>query len=412
MTVYQLIPGESKRIKQPMTANPSAQGGIVANLVANVSYVEQFSGTSYTAPFTLALNVAQPVYQPASPTKTPTPITVERPQLTITGYDTDVDPLQPGVPFTLKLEARNLGNGDAKGVTMIMGGGSGSAGGVSGTPEPGGISGSSGDFANFAPLKSSNIHFIGDVPIDQSITIEQPLIVNTSTSPGAFSVKFSFTYVDGRGNRFVDDQVITLLVYQLPLVDVTFYQDPGPFFVGQPGPLPIQITNLSRKATILGNMKATVKEGGQVTNNVTLIGGMDPGGYFTLDAMLVPEKAGPMDIDISVNYTDDFNQPKTIEAKLRVNVQEMSMEPGMSGGDPTGGVPGGKPGEVVIPGDAGPVAPETFWQKVTRFAKGMIGLDSGVPQPAAGPMLPVEGGGGGPSGGKPIVIPARPMKGG
>lgn len=394
--------------KQPLTASAALTGGGISNLVANVSYNDA-SGAAYTASFNLALHINYPVYYPPAPTKTPTPITVMRPQLTITAYTTDIDPLQPGLPFKLQLEVRNLGNTAAKGVTMIMGGGTGSAGSVSGTPEAGGVSGASGEFTNFAPLKSSNIHFIGDVPAGQVLSIDQPLITNVTTNPGAYSVKFSFAYVDERGSRFTDDQVITLLVYQLPLVEITFYREPGPFYPGQPGALPIQITNLSRKATVLGNMKASVASGGQVMNNTTLIGPMDAGGYFTLDANLIPEKSGPLEVDVVVSYTDDFNQPKTIHQALQVSVQEMAVEPGANG--QTGGVPGGKPGEIVNPGVETPAAPETFGEKVLRFFKGLIGLGSARSQPTAVPAAATQiPGKGYPS--QPIIIPPPGIKGG
>ncbi len=75
-----------------------------------------------------------------------------------------------------------------------------------------------------------------------------------------------------------------------------------------------------------------------------------------------------------------------------------------------GGVPGGKPGEIVNPGSI-PAAPESFADKLLRFLKGMIGLDSGVPQPVNSGSeqgLPSKEG---PS--KPIIQPAPPiLKGG
>jgi hypothetical protein len=397
--------------RQPLTASNALTGGGVSSLVATVTYNDD-NGAQYTGSFNLSFHINYPVYAPAAPTKTPTPITVYRPQMTIIGYDADVDPLQPGLPFKLQLKVRNMGNSAAKGVTMIMGGGTGSNGGTSGTPSPGGVSGSSGEFTNFAPLKSSNIQFLGDVANGSEISIDQPLIVNVSTNPGAYSVKFSFTYLDERGNPFTDDQVITLLVYQQPLVEVTFYHEAGPFYPGQPGLLPIQITNLSRKPTVLGNLKASVASGGQVTNNVTLVGAMDAGGYFTLDANLVPDQPGPLDIDITVSYTDDFNQPQTIHQKLQVQVQEQSMEPNQ--GNLPGGVPGGKPGELVNPGGApANLTPETFGDKVVRFLKGMVGLDSGQPQtinPALGPTEIPSQNGAFPS--KPIIVPGPGIKGG
>jgi len=92
-----------------------------------------------------------------------------------------------------------------------------------------------------------------------------------TANPGAYSAKISFVYVDERGIRFLDDQVITLLVYSLPLVDVDFYQQAGPFMVGQPSPLPLQIINLSRKSTILGNMTVRVPEGNEIQNATVLV---------------------------------------------------------------------------------------------------------------------------------------------
>ena len=79
-----------------------------------------------------------------------------KPQLVITGIETDVDPIQPGSIFNLKLSITNLGKVDAKGVTMVLGGGV-TPRDQTGTQQPGGVSGSSGDLTNFAPLGSSNL---------------------------------------------------------------------------------------------------------------------------------------------------------------------------------------------------------------------------------------------------------------
>jgi hypothetical protein len=400
LLVQQLVPGEKRGITQPLVASSALAPGSIANLTANVAYIDQFTQEAYTASFNLAFHIAQPHYGPALPTATPTQVVVMRPQLAITDYAVETEPLQPGQPFTLKLDVRNLGNSDAKGVTVIMGGGSASQG-ASGTPQPGGIAGSSGEFTNFAPLHSSNIQFIGDVAAGQTGSSQQSLIVNTSTNPGAYPVKFSFVYTDSKGAHYTDDQVITLLVYSLPQIDISFYTDPpGPFYVGQPGVLPIQIVNLSRKASVLGNLKATVKaEDGQVMNSSTLVGALDSGLNFTLDSTLIPSHSGPIDVDVTVSYTDDFNQLKSISQKLSVQVQEAMIEPMPSDGS------GQMPVEPVS-------APETLWDKVVRFVKGLIGLDSGTPTPETpvmgtpmpGELMPVPGG-------KVIPVPG-PAKGG
>lgn len=391
MTIYQIAPGETKSMVQPFIASPALTAGSVANIVVNLTYTDQSTGDEYSAAFNLALRIASPYTGPALPTKTPTPVQVFRPQLVISSYKTDVEPLQPGTPFTLNLEVRNLGNTDAKSVTMVLGGGVNVDAAFSGTPSPGGVPGASGEFTNFAPLGSSNLLFLGDLAQGAVANAQQRLIVNTTLNPGAYSVKFSFVYVDEKANKYVDEQVITLLVYRIPQIEINFYRQPDPLFVGQPGVLPIQVVNLGRSSAVLGNLTATT-DGGELSNNTTLIGPLDPGGYFPLDANVVPSKAGPLVITVAVSYTDDFNQPQTITRMLNLDVQEggplgPSMGPGMEG---PGMAPGGN-GTGLPPGSEGGLAgPETFWQKVLRFFKGLIGLDSAQATPGGPEQAPIE----------------------
>jgi hypothetical protein len=409
LSIYQIAPGETKSITQPFIASPGLAYGGVANVTVNINYYDQMDGTSLSGSFNLAVRVGTYNPGPAVATRTPTSVVVIRPQLVISGYTSDADPLQPGSQFTLNLQVRNLGNADAKSVTMVLGGGVSTDANPSGTPQAGGITGASGEFTNFAPLGSSNILFLGDIQQGSVTSATQNLIANTTLNPGAYSVKFSFIYADDKGNKYVDDQVITLLIYKTPQIEINFYRQPDPFMVGQPGALPIQIVNLGRTSVVMGNMKAAC-ESCELMNNTTLVGPLDPGGYFPLDATFIPSKSGPMQISVAVTYTDDFNQPQVITRTLDVEVQEGGpMVPeGMPGGTPGAYVPGmdkGGQGGAVIE----PLAPETFWQKALRFIKGLIGLDSAPP----GSNLPagidqstqeVMPGGN-------MIIPAPPLKG-
>jgi hypothetical protein len=262
---------------------------------------------------------------------------------------------------------------------MIVGGGSASSASL--TPEPGGISGASGEFTNFAPIGSSNVQSLGDLPAGQSISISQPLIVNTTTNPGAYPMRISFTYLNEKGVVITDEQVITLLVYLVPNVEISFYREPDPFFVSQPGMLPLQVVNLGRRGVVLGNLRVNAPEaeamGAMFSNNVILVGNLDIGMYFTLDATLIPAAPGPLELSLSVDYTDDFNRLQVITRTLTVEVQEMIQpEPGMDGG-----------GESGIPIEQ----PETFWQKVLRFIKGLFGLGSDTPTTQMPAEAPVEG---------------------
>lgn len=377
VAVSEIGPGDNRNLNQPLIASPGLSGKTLSTLVMQVSYTDA-AGTSYSETFNLTLSVTAPQYGPgptSTPTPTPTSAASNRPQLVITTYDTDVPLLQPGYRFNLRLQVQNMGNTDAKRVTMILGGGSSSGGSPEGTPDVGGISGAGGDFGNFAPVASSNVQFLGDLPVGSSLEASATLIVNASANPGAYPMKITFAYTDERGRVFNDDQVITLLVYSLPIVEINFYRQPDPLFAGQPGLLPLQVVNLGRKTAILGNMKVTA-QGAQFSNNTVLVGALDIGGYYTLDATVIPEQPGPLELLVTIDYTDDFNQPQVISRTLTLEVQEMIMpEPG--------------PGEG-IPPESIPPAPETFWQKVWRFVRGLLGLDSGVPTPAPVEVPPGE----------------------
>jgi len=100
------------------------------------------------------------------------------------------------------------------------------------------------------------------------------------------------------------------------------------FNVNMPGTLPIQITNLARKSVVLGNLVVT-SEAGSMMNNSVFVGTLDPGGYFTLDPMFTPMLEGPAVIKFEVRYTDDFNQLRTYNSELVVDVMpEIEMPSG------------------------------------------------------------------------------------
>ncbi len=366
--------GQQMRLKEPLYGKTSVL------VEMTVTYYDA-KATQYSEKFTLNVPVVASNYVAAN---TPTPTSVSRSQLVITSYETDLQPLQPGAQFSLELTIQNMGNANAKGVTMIIGGGSTGSGSV-GTPQPGGVSGGSGEFSNFAPVGSSNVQSLGDIPSGGTLNAEQKLIVNVSTNPGAYPLKITLSYTDSKNNVINDEQVITLLVYQLPVVELSFYQPVFSLTAGMPNPLPIQITNLGKKSAVLGSMKMTTNNG-FIENDSTLVGNIEAGGFFTFDSTVIPDTPGALELTVTIDYTDDFNQSRSIVKTMTLDVMEMPLEP-----TPDPNLPNG--GEFPLPG-----AEETLWQKAWRFILGLFGLDSGVPQqqPLQPPMkepLPAPGGG-------------------
>jgi hypothetical protein len=400
VAVNEMDSGEKRSFKQPLSAGYDLWGKSIGSVSMTVQYSDE-NGASYSATFAINLPVkaAYGSGATATPTPTPTPVPISRPQLVISSYDTDMAILQPGTQFHLQMHAQNVGNAGARRITMILGGGSSDNASPSGTQQPGGVSGSGGDFGNFAPVASSNVQFLGDLDTGAPLTAGAALIVNASTEPGAYPMKISFSYSDDKNNTYTDDQVITLLVYSPPQVEVNFYRDPGPLYAGQPNQLPLQVVNLGRKPTVLGNMKIS-SAAGQMSNNTTLVGALDAGGYFTLDATYVPDAPGSQTLQVNIEYTDDFNQAQVITRTIQMEIQE---SPGVG--------PGGEGG---LPQDGGSIPPvpvqqpETFMQKVARFLRGLVGLDSSqpTPQPSSIPPGEVPPGNGVPG---PVVVP--PSKG-
>jgi hypothetical protein len=370
-----LDPGGANRFWQPLAASRDLTSAGIATLEVKVDYTD-VNGTAYSDTFNLTFPVirfatggAAPT---ATPTETPTPTATTgprlRPQLIVTSYETSVEQLQPGLNFTLSLTVQNQGNATAERITMIVGGGTATGGTTNGTPVPGGgVSGADGEFSKFAPIGTSNVQTLGNLAQGSSLEATMAFIVNAATEPGAYPVKVSFVYEDSQNGDFVDDQVVTLLVVKRPSVVMNFYAPAPPFFVGEPGSLPLQIVNAGTKTAVLGTFNVT-SEGSTIENNSVFVGNLEPGGFYPLDAVIFPAEEGTQTLELAINYTDDFGQPQVITQTMDIEVM-----PAQVFEEPTD----------VFPEDMPPPEPEpeTTLQKVWRFVLGLVGLSSGVPQP-------------------------------
>ncbi|MBP7593254.1 MAG: hypothetical protein KBA85_16750, partial [Chloroflexi bacterium] len=93
-------------------------------------------------------------------------------------------------------------------------------------------------------------------------------------------------------------------------------------------------------------------------------------------ALLTANQPGPLDLHLSVDYTDDFNQAQVLTSTLTLEVMEAMVieEPEM-------------PPEGFEEPAAEP-EPETVSAKIWRFILGLLGLSSGAPAPEQ--QQPVE----------------------
>ncbi len=390
-----LAPGQTARFWQPLFATADLRGRSTAVLKVVATYTD-VNGQAYDTTFELTFPVVPTASGgPAAtatptPTMTPTPGPRQRPVLLVTSNETDPAKLQPGNQFALNLTVENLGEANARNVTLILGGGDSGGTTVDGTPVPGGgLAGAGGSFTEFAPIGSSNVSRLGDLAVGESRAAALQLIVNTTTKAGAYPLKVSFVYTDDKGVGYTDDQVITLLVYQTPQVEMDFYTQPQPFFAGQPGGLPLQLVNTGRNSTIFGNFTVSA-ENAELVNNAIFVGALEPGGFFPLDAMITPFEPGPLELLLSVSYTDDFSRPAVITQTLSIDVMEsMPIEEPPLGPD---GLPidGGDTGGE-FPPDETPGGEESLLDRLWRFLRGLFGLGSDQPD-GGDEFVPVDPG--------------------
>jgi hypothetical protein len=308
------------------------------SLIFNINFFD-ISGRDYNTQPAVGLNIGQ------GATATPTPGPAE-PRLVLTTYEVDPATLQPGTRFELKLLLANVGDETAEDVLLTLGG----SGGAQLTP--------------FALVNSGNVRFIEELAADEIMEIVVTMLVDGTAASGVYNLPLDFSY--GNSER-TDAQVVNLLVEKAPQLQAGFYRSTGLGFVGQPLDLPVEVVNIGRSLINVSTLTIT-SPGGTVENNSIYIGPLDGGTSGSLDGIIVPEEGGPLEINVTVNYLDDFNQPQLFEETLTVQV-EGPDEPGEAGLE-------GEDGLVVDGGTAVPPEEESFGQLLWRFIRGMLGLGS------------------------------------
>ncbi|MDY0020415.1 MAG: hypothetical protein RBT47_10470 [Anaerolineae bacterium] len=267
-----------------------------------------------------------------------------RPQLLINQYASIPEKISPGDTFTLTLQLVNVGGSDAQRLTLALGGEEGENLGV------------------FAPLDGSNVIFVPSVRAGETKDLTLRMMIAGSAETKAHSLPIELAYDTGGGTREKDTQRISLLVQRRPDFKIDFYRPiEGSAMAGQPFQLPIEVVNASSARFNVSEIAVTGEGLEFLEGDSVFVGNLEPGGSWTVDTLAMAAQAGPTEVIVNVHYIDDLNQTQIVSETLMVEVMEMF--PDMMG-------PNGSPME---PGEA---QPESFWGKVGRFFKGILGLGS------------------------------------
>jgi hypothetical protein len=283
-----------------------------------------YSGGSYTTRQSVGLEVSTALEN--------------RPQLLVTHYGTEPDPLSPGDVFTLTLEVSNVGGGEAQRLTLTLGGEGGN------------------DLEPFAPIASGNVRFVPRIAAGATAELVQQLVVDGSADPGVYSLPVALAYDDARGTRHSDSQRISLLVHRRPHFQISFYRPVEVATIGVPFELPVEVINIGRTLVNASTLEVSSRQL-EIQDGSLYLGPLDGGTSGSLEASAVAQEGGMAEILVTVHYLDDFNQPQMVTRTLTVEVEEpVPVDP-----------------EVELSPQE---QEEGFWDKVLRFLRGLLGLGS------------------------------------
>lgn len=324
---------ETMTVTMSLVLSPTVPQGPL-NLTFNVDYFD-LSGQPYNTLQSVGLAISEV-------TATPGP---DQARLVLTTYG--IEPqgtLQPGSLFDLILALSNVGNADADNVTVTLGGSGGE------------------QLQPFALVNAGNIRFIDTIAAGDTAEIRQAMRVAGTADAGIYNLPVALSF-DTAAEP--DTQVINLLVERPPLLQVNFYRDVNLGQVGQPLDLPVEVVNIGRSLINVSTLSVT-SANMQMENNSIYIGPLDGGTSGSLDAIGIPQEGGTLQVVVTVNYLDDFNQAQTYEETLAVEVE--------APGEITTGPDGAPPGAAA--GGQEPDEEEGFLGVLWRFIRGMLGLGS------------------------------------
>ncbi|MGB9775026.1 MAG: IPT/TIG domain-containing protein [Anaerolineae bacterium] len=321
VAVERVAPGRAVTVTLPLVLGTVKQGGRVGLDLA-LSYGD-VSGGTYSDRQSIGLEVSSSL--------------ADRPQLLIAAVHTDPPVVAPGDFFTLTLEVQNVGGGDAYRLLLTLGGEGGK------------------ELGPFVPRESGNVLFVPRIPAGDRVQITVPLVVDGSADAKAYGIPALLAYEDARGTARSDVQRISLVVQRRPLFRIDFYRPVEGAMVGMPFPLPVEVINLGKASVNVTIMEVT-GEGLEIQNGSLYVGPLDGGTSASLEATAVAQRAGTVEVVVHVHYLDDFNRPQTVSQTLRVEVA---------------GPPEAAPQESAPSSEA-----SSFWEKILRFLRGLLGLGS------------------------------------
>ena len=278
--------GQVIEVPLTLTTDEQAPGGM-NNMEILLEYADYY-GRSYLSTQTIALQVD------ASSSSSGLVL--------LEGYHTIPEQLSPGDLFDLQLTLRNAGQGNVEQLVITLG-------------DPAGTG-----IKPFALLGTGNVLFVETLKAGESIDLERKVIIEGTADTGAYSLPIHIQYDGGNETTSSQVQVLTLLVMNIPQIQVSYYRPIEVVQVEQPIELPIEIMNIGRTSINISQVEVFADQI-EIENGSAFIGSLDGGTSAFIDALGIPQTSGDLELQLTVNYLDDFNQPQVITETLSLNVE-------------------------------------------------------------------------------------------
>ncbi len=345
--------GEEIEIDLPMILNPSARPGPQLQTLA-LAFLQDDEPQTVNSGVTIEVGERR----------------VSAPLFILDSYSTDPAALSPGDRFTLSLTVVNAGDTLAGDVLLLFGG-------VNQTPQPTPSGGNSGGSptptssspqltgATFAPTGAGATRFVGDIAANGGrIEIEQEFIVSGSVQSGIYDLPVTLRYTTASGTTAQETLQANLVVRTRPRLRITLDESViQPINVGEPSPVTVRVINIGRQDVSLTLARVSVDGGELLEGSESFVGPMRAGEERTIDATVLVQEEGTVELRFSVDYLDDFNQEQSIETEFALEAVIPEIPDDLF-------PPGELPGLDSLP----PSEPERDW--LARLVLALMGLGS------------------------------------
>ncbi|MBZ0321300.1 MAG: hypothetical protein K8L91_33100 [Anaerolineae bacterium] len=309
--------GESVELELPLIVRPDAKSGPQSQPFT-ITYLQD--GEAQQAAGSITVEVR--------------PVIATMPLMLLESYDYGKDILEPGEQFTLNLDLKNVGNGDATELVVVFGTveSSGDSGG--GTPTGGGTTTT--PSTTFAPVGSGGTQYIGTVEANsEGKAISQDFIVNGTTTSGVYSLPVTVRYKKPDGTTAQDNLRAIVVVVAPPNLNITL-QSPVPeqVNIGEPLPIGLTIKNLGTRVVNFTNVTFEAENADVMDMAEVFIGPVKGDEETTFGSAFAPSSEGHVKITVTIYYLNDLNQEVSIVQTYETEAVTPPPMPEDNGGFP------------------------------------------------------------------------------